>query len=143
MVILPVRNCPCDPSILLAGTKKPRDFPLESGYYRAAPLQEQIVCRHPKVGRIASINLGTSTLATQRMHCDYQLWMHLLTLSPHPRPLIGQLPLTQRLFSAPLDAKPSFPATLFAATQLSFPAPRLTAAPGRALGPEGAFLGAS
>ena len=69
--------------------------------------------------------------------------MHLLTLSPHPRPLIGQPPLTQRLFSVQLDAKRSFPATLFAATQLSFPAPRLTAAPGRALGPESAFLGAS
>jgi hypothetical protein len=63
------------------------------------PLQERIVCRHTKVGRIASINLGTSTLATQRMHCDYQLWMHLLTLSHHPRALIGQPPLTQRLFS--------------------------------------------
>ena len=42
-----------------------------------------------------------------------------------------------------VDAKRSFPATLFAATQLSFPALRLTAAPGRALGPESAFLGAS
>ena len=38
------------------------------------------------------------------------------------------------------DAKGSFPATLFAATQVSFPAPRLTEAPGRALGPKSAFL---
>jgi hypothetical protein len=97
VVILPVRSCPCDLPRSWRAPTKPRDFPVE--VVTADAHARRIVCRHTKVGRIASINLGTSTLATQRMHCDYQLWMHLLTLSHHPRALIGQPPLTQRLFS--------------------------------------------
>lgn len=137
-----VRNCPCDLAYSWRAPHEATRLSRRSGYCRASHAR-RIACRHTKAGRIASINLGTSTLAIQRMHCDYQLWMHLLTLSPHPRPLIGQHRLTQRLFSVLRTPSDHFLPPFFAATQLSFPAPRLTAAPGRALGPESAFLGAS
>jgi hypothetical protein len=86
VVILPVRNCPCDPAYSWRATKKPRDFPSKWLLAELAPAKTNCQSSYQSRSGLLALISETSTLATQRMHCDYQLWMHLLTLSPYPPP---------------------------------------------------------